>query len=122
MGADAVMGQLPPAGARVWLDAAGKLRVNKDAPPEWKQLVRDHKEELIYWLTQLSVSGPATLQRDIPTSRRSWADWKAEALNRLFQEQGCTGQRGRITPATARHGQGRTASGCTSPSRLLQKG
>ncbi len=34
-----------------------------------------------------------------------WAEWKAAALNRLFQEQGVTGQSGRITKATVRHGE-----------------
>jgi len=29
--------------------------------------------------------------------RSSWAEWKAATLNRLFQEQGVTGQLGRIT-------------------------
>ena len=33
-----------------------------------------------------------------------WAEWKAAALNRLFQEQGATGKPGRITAATVRHG------------------
>jgi hypothetical protein len=32
-----------------------------------------------------------------------WAEWKAAALNRLFQEQGATGMPGRITAATIRH-------------------
>jgi len=32
-----------------------------------------------------------------------WAEWKAAALNRLFREQGATGQPGRITAATVRH-------------------
>ena len=35
----------------------------------------------------------------------SWAEWKASALNRLFQEQGVIGQPGRITAATVRHGE-----------------
>ena len=35
----------------------------------------------------------------------SWAEWKAVALNRLFQEQGVTGKPGRITAATVRHGE-----------------
>ena len=35
----------------------------------------------------------------------SWPDWKAAALNRLFQEQGVTGKPGRITAATVRHGE-----------------
>jgi hypothetical protein len=33
-----------------------------------------------------------------------WAEWKAVELNRLFQEQGASGQPGRITAATIRHG------------------
>ncbi len=39
--------------------------------------------------------------------REVWIEWcesKARALNHLFQEQGLTGQPGRITPATVRHG------------------
>jgi|SRR5580658_5966266 hypothetical protein len=35
----------------------------------------------------------------------SWAEWKAAALNRLFQEQGTPGQPGRITAETVRHGE-----------------
>jgi len=34
-----------------------------------------------------------------------WAEWKAAALNRLFQGQGTSGQPGRITAATVRHGE-----------------
>jgi len=34
-----------------------------------------------------------------------WAEWKAAALNRFFQERGITGKPGRITAATARHGE-----------------
>ena len=34
-----------------------------------------------------------------------WAEWKAAALNRLFQAHGATGQPGRITAATVRHGE-----------------
>jgi hypothetical protein len=36
----------------------------------------------------------------------SWADWKAAALNRLFLEQGTSGQLGRITAETVLHGEG----------------
>jgi len=35
----------------------------------------------------------------------SWMEWKAAALNRLFQEQGVTGQPSRITAATVEHGE-----------------
>jgi len=38
-----------------------------------------------------------------------WGEWKAAALNRLFQEQGVTGKPGRITAVTVRYG-GRKAS------------
>ena len=33
-----------------------------------------------------------------------WYEWKARTLNRLFHEQGSTGQPGRITAETVRHG------------------
>jgi hypothetical protein len=32
-----------------------------------------------------------------------WPEWKAEALNQLFKEQGAIGEPGRITAATIRH-------------------
>jgi hypothetical protein len=35
----------------------------------------------------------------------SWAEWKAEMLNRLFLEHGRTGRRGRITAATVLDGE-----------------
>jgi hypothetical protein len=38
-----------------------------------------------------------------------WAEWKAAALNRLFQEQGVTGMPGRITAATVRDGEKQAA-------------
>jgi hypothetical protein len=37
----------------------------------------------------------------------TWSEWKASSLNRLFQEQGVTGEAGRITPTTVRHGEKR---------------
>lgn len=39
-----------------------------------------------------------------------WAVWKAGELNRLFQEQGVTGQPGRITAATVRDGERKAGS------------
>jgi hypothetical protein len=42
----AVLDRLREDGASVWLDAAGKLRIDKDAPQELKDLVRQHKQEL----------------------------------------------------------------------------
>jgi hypothetical protein len=35
----------------------------------------------------------------------SWVEWKAAALNKLFLELGTTGQSGRITADTIRHGE-----------------
>jgi len=35
----------------------------------------------------------------------SWAEWKASALNHLFQQQGVTGRLGHITAATVSHGE-----------------
>ncbi len=34
----------------------------------------------------------------------SWTEWKAAMLNRLFLEQGTSGEPGRITAETIRHG------------------
>ncbi|MCZ2150870.1 MAG: hypothetical protein LC126_24250 [Bryobacterales bacterium] len=47
MGIEAVFDRLMDVGVSVWLDAEGKLRIDKGAPEEIKQLVRDHKQELI---------------------------------------------------------------------------
>jgi hypothetical protein len=35
----------------------------------------------------------------------SWAEWKADMLNRLFAENGAAGEPGRITAATVAHGE-----------------
>jgi hypothetical protein len=40
----------------------------------------------------------------------SWFRWKANALNLLFQEQGITGEPGRITASAVAHGERRTAT------------
>ena len=37
----------------------------------------------------------------------SWAEWKADALNRLFQKYGVLKQRARITAETVRHAEKR---------------
>jgi hypothetical protein len=44
---EAVLDRLMEAGVSVWLDEEGKLRIDKGAPEEIKQLVREHKQELI---------------------------------------------------------------------------
>ncbi len=40
-----------------------------------------------------------------PETPMSWTAWKAKALNTLFLVQGCSGERGRITEDTVRHGE-----------------
>jgi hypothetical protein len=47
MDVEAVLDRLMEAGVSVWLDDEGKLRIDKGAPEEIKQLVREHKQELI---------------------------------------------------------------------------
>jgi hypothetical protein len=47
MDIDAILDKLMEAGVSVWLDAEGKLRIDQDAPAELKQLVREHKQELV---------------------------------------------------------------------------
>lgn len=46
MEVSAVLDRLMEAGVSVWLDAAGKLRIDKGAPEDLKDLVRQHKQEL----------------------------------------------------------------------------
>jgi hypothetical protein len=47
-----------------------------------------------------------TSTRNNPTEPQwmSWAEWKAQMLNRLFQRQGVLKQRARITAETVRRG------------------
>lgn len=53
-----------------------------------------------------SPLAPEREQRaNIARPAADWADWRAAVLNRLFQDQGMTGQPGRITAATVRHGE-----------------
>jgi hypothetical protein len=47
MDIDAILNKLMDAGVSVWLDADDKLRINKDAPAALKELVRDHRQELV---------------------------------------------------------------------------
>ena len=47
MDIEAVLDRLLETGVSVWLDEEGKLRIDKGAPEEIKQLVREHKQELI---------------------------------------------------------------------------
>ena len=44
---EAVLEQLNAAEISVWLDSEGKLRIDKEAPPELKELVRENKQALL---------------------------------------------------------------------------
>jgi hypothetical protein len=54
-----------------------------------------------------ATTNPPETRRPAPVPARamSWAEWKADALNALFQQYGSGGQRGRITAATVLHGE-----------------
>ena len=47
MDINAVLDKLMETGVSAWLDAEGKLRIDKNAPEDIKHLVREHKQELI---------------------------------------------------------------------------
>jgi hypothetical protein len=44
---EGVLDQLEAAEVMVWLDTAGKLRIDMNAPAEIKELVRKHKQALV---------------------------------------------------------------------------
>ena len=46
MEVSAVLDRLMEASVGVWLDAVGRLRIDKGAPEDLKDLVRQHKQEL----------------------------------------------------------------------------
>lgn len=77
-------------GEPVPMNVLAEMQRHQDEP--WK--VRDRMLQEMRWRSKAT----------------SWAEWKAAALNRLFQEQGVTGRPGRITAETVRHGE-RTAAG-----------
>jgi hypothetical protein len=59
---EAVVGLLNDAGVSVWLDSEGKLRIDRDAPPEIKDLVREHKQELIHLKTAAGLMNAAGIR------------------------------------------------------------
>jgi hypothetical protein len=100
-----------------FLDGAGipmryKLRVVEGEPVPMSVLAEMERHVADPWSVRERM-----LKEMVWCSKRStWADWKAATLNRLFQEQGVTGQPGQITAAIVRHGEagyGRK-SGCVS--------
>ena len=58
--------------------------------------------------SETSIANQAAAESTLPDQAGiQWAEWKAAMLNRLFQEQGTSGQPGRITAATVLHGEKR---------------
>jgi len=47
MDVEAIFDRLMAVGISVWLDTEGKLRIDKGAPEEIKQLVREHKQAIV---------------------------------------------------------------------------
>ena len=62
IGIDAVVEQLNAADVSVWLDSDGKLRIDRDAPAELKDLVRERKEALIAWRNALQTMNAAGIR------------------------------------------------------------
>ncbi len=67
------------------------------SPEGWPESLRELADE-----RAATSAEPETARREVWLS---WVEWRAMALNRLFQEQGVTGQPGKITAATVEHGE-----------------
>ena len=61
-GVEAVLQQLNAAEISVWLDAGGILRIDKDAPAELKDLVREYKQEILAVKTALRLMNAAGIR------------------------------------------------------------
>lgn len=85
---------------------ARKLSIGKTTAARLRDLAQASQERLcgvpkVSQNDDLECRQPETsIDSGIP-----WAEWKASALNRLFEEQGVTGKPGSITAATVRHGE-----------------
>jgi hypothetical protein len=60
----------------------------------------------------------ATADLELENNGMSWPEWKATALNRLFEELGTSGQPGRITAATVMHGEQHRGASMTTPATM----
>ena len=59
---EAVLDQLNAADVSIWLDAEDKLRIDKSASPELKELVREHKQALIELKTAVRLMNTAGIR------------------------------------------------------------
>ena len=57
-----VLDQLNEASVSIWLDDEGKLRIDKDAPAELKELVREHKQEILAVKTAVRLMNAAGIR------------------------------------------------------------
>lgn len=97
-------GRLEPAIEALRKNRDVALKAVADAPAippaqAWPESLRELAEE------RATVSAnPDAARKEVWIS---WCEWKARELNRLFLDQGVTGQPGRITAETVRDGQRR---------------
>ena len=56
---EAVLDRLNAADVSIWLDAENKLRIDRGASPELKELVREHKQALIELKTAVRLMNAA---------------------------------------------------------------
>jgi hypothetical protein len=59
---EAVLDQLNAADVSIWLDAEDKLRIDKGAPPELKELVREYKQALSELKTAVRLMNAAGIR------------------------------------------------------------
>ena len=93
-----------------------KLRVRSDAMGKLSpaiEVLRLHKSDALETLGSSRSAMRPAYSKDEPVGV-PWAEWKAAVLNRLFQQQGVTGELGRITPETIRDGE-RKAKAANNP-------
>jgi hypothetical protein len=95
------------AGRNRWMDWKPKARILAESAGS--EPTKPSKPGSVGFEGSVSGDSPEIgPEADPPTGEDEgvpWAEWKAAALNRLFQEQGVTRQPGRITAATVRHGE-----------------
>ena len=88
-----------PAKRSRWMDWKPKVRILANSPEH-----APTKPSELSFVGFVGATPEQISEIDDPPGI-PWAEWKAAALNALFQEQGVTGQPGRITAATIQHGE-----------------